>query len=62
MLDVKYGETYGMHGALEPLEGAVWRVEREGKVDFLGKYVRHFKQDGKYFNEDHTKLIWNWKD
>lgn len=56
------GETYGYHGALEPVEGAVWRVEREGIVDFLAKYVRHDKQDGKYFNADHTKLIWNWKD
>ena len=61
MIDKQDGDTYGYHGALEPVEGAVWRVEREGKVDFLGKYVRHFKEDGKYFNEDHTKLIWNWK-
>lgn len=60
LLDHGFGETYGYHGALEPVEGAVWRVEREGKVDFLAKYVRHFKQDGKYFNEDHTKLVWNW--
>lgn len=60
-LDVRNGETYGYHGSLEPVEGAVWRVEREGKVDFLGKYVRHFKEDGKYFSDDHTKLIWNWK-
>jgi RNA ligase len=57
-----YGDTYGFHGALEPVEGAVWRVEREGRVDFLGKYVRQFKEDGKYFNEDHSKLIWNWRD
>ncbi len=62
LLDVRNDETYGYHGALEPVEGAVWRVEREGKVDFLGKYVRQFKEDGKYFNEDHTKLIWNWRD
>jgi hypothetical protein len=38
------------HGALEDVEGAVWRVERKGVVDFLGKYVRHEKIDGKYFN------------
>ena len=61
LLDKREGELYGYHGALEPVEGAVWRVEREGKVDFLGKYVRAFKEDGKYFNEDHSKLIWNWK-
>lgn len=36
------------HGALDPVEGAVWRVERNGAVDFLGKYVRPEKVDGKY--------------
>ena len=61
ILDKKIGETYGYAGALEPVEGAVWRVEREGKVDFLAKFVRHCKEDGKYFNEDHTKLVWNWR-
>ena len=53
---------YGFHGALEPTEGAVWRVERSklkdrsrgniaGRypvVDFLVKYVRPDKEDGKY--------------
>lgn len=39
----------GFHGAIDPVEGAVWRVEREGRVDFLAKYVRHDKIDGKYF-------------
>jgi len=46
------------HGALDPVEGAVWRVERNEKVeqckdsaracqvDFLVKYVRPEKQDG----------------
>ncbi|MGY3582295.1 hypothetical protein ACVIGB_000780 [Bradyrhizobium sp. USDA 4341] len=38
----------GHHGATEPVEGAVWRVEREGKVEFLAKYVRPDKIDGKY--------------
>lgn len=61
LIDKRQGDEYGYHGSLEPVEGAVWRVEREGKVDFLGKYVRAFKEDGKYFNEDHSKLIWNWK-
>lgn len=27
------------HGALDDVEGGVWRVERRGKVDFLAKYV-----------------------
>lgn len=43
--------TNGFHGAIDPVEGAVWRVEREGRVDFLAKYVRHDKIDGKYFEQ-----------
>lgn len=39
------------HGAIDEVEGAIWRVERKEKVDFLAKYVRHYKQDGKYFSE-----------
>jgi len=55
----------GFHGALEQVEGAVWRVERNrlndrslgnagGRtpvVDFLVKYVRPDKEDGKYLND-----------
>lgn len=52
---------YGHHGGQEMAEGAVWRVEREGRVDFLGKYVRHGKEDGKYFTENHSDLTWNWR-
>jgi len=59
---------YGYHGALEQVEGVVYRVERfdrktmDFKVDFLAKYVRHDKQDGKYLSgvmggED----VWNWR-
>jgi len=51
--------TYGHHGALDPIEGAIWRVERneivdkatgrrEWRVDFLAKYVRTDKADGCY--------------
>lgn len=39
---------YGQHGATEKIEGAVWRVERRGVVDYLCKYVRRDKVDGKY--------------
>lgn len=43
-------------------EGAVWRVERKGKVDFLGKYVRTGKVDGKYLPEiNGGEATWNWK-
>lgn len=49
------------HGAVEPIEGAIWRVERKGKVDFLTKFVHHAKQDGRYLPEvNGTGLpIWN---
>lgn len=40
------------HGALDLVEGAVWRVERQGVVDFLGKYVRPEKIDGKYLKPE----------
>lgn len=36
------------HGALDPVEGVVWRVERRGVVDYLVKYVRPNKIDGLY--------------
>lgn len=51
--------TFGFYGALDPVEGAVWRVERDGKVDFLCKYVRPDKVDGKYFSDDAP--VWNWR-
>jgi hypothetical protein len=54
--------TFGFHGALEPVEGAIWRVEREGRVDFLVKYVRPEKVDGKYLPERNGgESIWNWR-
>lgn len=52
----------GFHGAIDPVEGAVWRVERKGVVDFLGKYVRPEKQDGCYLPEiSGNDAIWNWR-
>lgn len=50
------------HGALDPVEGAVWRVERHGKVDFLAKYVKESKIDGMYLPEMSGKPpVWNWR-
>jgi len=43
---------YGFHGAKEKCEGLVYRVERNGVVDFLCKYVRKGKRDGKYLNDE----------
>jgi RNA ligase len=53
---------YGFHGALDTVEGAVWRVERAGVVDFLVKYVRLDKQDGLYLPEISGQTpVWNWR-
>lgn len=52
----------GRHGATDPVEGAVWRVERKGVVDFLGKYVRPDKVDGSYLTEiSGHPSVWNWR-
>ena len=49
------------HGALDPVEGAVWRVERRGVVDFLAKWVRPDKVDGRYLPEvSGVDPVWNW--
>lgn len=42
---------FGRHGAREAVEGIVYRVERKGQFDFLAKYVRPDKVDGKYLPE-----------
>lgn len=53
--------TYGWYGAGDPVEGAVWRVERKGKVDFLCKFVRPDFERGKYLPEvSGEDPIWNW--
>lgn len=50
------------HGAIDPVEGAVWRVERKGVVDFLGKYVRPEKVDGLLLPELNGGVTtWNWQ-
>ena len=50
---------YGQTGiALDRVEGMVWRTERKGKVEFLGKYVNPDFVPGKYFHEDDSPE-WN---
>ena len=52
------------HGAIDKVEGAVWRVEYKGEVDFLAKYVHPEKVDGTYILKDGVQLepTWNtWK-
>lgn len=49
---LKYLEkTKAYHGAIDEQEGLVYRIERDKKVDFLCKYVRPGKEDGKYLDE-----------
>ena len=51
------------HGAVDEVEGVIYRVERNGKVDFLTKFVKQTKIDGKYLPENNDgKTIWNWYD
>lgn len=62
---------YGFHGALDKVEGAMWRVERnefepknskirKWKVDFLAKYVRPDKADGVYLESvTGNPVVWN---
>ena len=53
---------YGHYGAQDYVEGVVYRVERNGKVDFLAKYVRPDKADGIYLSEvSGHPAVWNWK-
>ena len=49
------------HGAIDEVEGVIYRVERNGKVDFLTKFVKQTKIDGKYLPENNDGItIWNW--
>jgi hypothetical protein len=50
------------HGAIDPVEGAVWRVERRDVVDFLAKWVRPDKVDGVYLPDvSGQDAHWNWR-
>lgn len=48
------------HGAIDKVEGAVWRVENRGKFDFVVKFVRPDKQDGIYLPQTTNQPpVWN---
>lgn len=51
---------YSWHGAEKP-EGFIYRVERNGRVDFLAKWVRPDYEPGKYFKEKTGYDTWNIK-
>jgi len=54
------------HGALDPVEGAVWRLNEQASegdtLTFIAKYVRPDKQDGSYLPDlTNQPPIWNWR-
>jgi hypothetical protein len=50
------------HWPCDQVEGIVYRVHRKGQVDFLAKWVRFDKIDGKYLPEVSGKdAVWNWR-
>jgi len=52
----------GFHGAQGAAEGAVWRIERDGRVLFRAKYVRPDKRDGSLLaDKSGGPEIWNWR-
>lgn len=52
----------GNYGARDGAEGAVWRLERDGKYQMMAKYVNSFKEPGKYLPEiSGDDPIWLWK-
>lgn len=52
---IEWNTGYGA----EQMEGLIYRVERKGEVDFLGKFVRHDYVAGKYFEDKTGCTIWN---
>lgn len=53
----------GHYGALDPAEGFVYRVERRGAYDFMGKWVKPGKVDGCLLAEiAGAEPIWNWRE
>jgi hypothetical protein len=58
----------GDHGLIDEPEGAVWRVERrknadaDYEYDFMAKWVRPDKVDGKLLPEvSGEPIVWNWR-
>lgn len=52
---------FGFHGAIDEVEGIVYRVQRRSEIDFLVKYLKSYKKDGIYLPETSGKApVWNW--
>lgn len=60
LLDAYEKQHINYPGTDDRAEGCVWRVERDGKFDFMAKYVRPEKEDGKYLENVTGKgPVWN---
>lgn len=60
-IDSALGE-HGFHGAVDRVEGAVWRLERGEQVTLRAKFVRPGKVDGALLPENSGRdAVWNWK-
>ena len=52
----------GLHGAIDPPEGLVYRVERAGEVEIVAKWVRPTKIDGSLLPENSgAPALYHWK-
>lgn len=52
--------TYGFYGAKDPVEGAVWRIERDGETLAMAKFIRPDSTPYKYLKEFNGKEdTWN---
>ena len=52
------------HGylSIDEVEGAVWRVESQNRFEFIAKWVRPDKVDGKYLPEvSGHPAVWHWR-
>jgi hypothetical protein len=62
VVDALLGE-HGFHGAVDRVEGAMWRVERGDELVLRAKYVRPKKVDGALLPENSGKAaVWNWRE
>lgn len=53
---------HGHHGALDAAEGVVYRCERHGRVEFMGKHVRESHEPGRLLPEiNGGEAVWNWR-
>jgi ATP-dependent RNA circularization protein (DNA/RNA ligase family) len=49
---------HGLYRAIDDAEGAVWRIERDGRFLNIAKYVRPSAQVGRYLEGPE---VWNWR-